>query len=338
MKNYIYITAIFALLMVSIPAVSFKSSSEYIPSDSAEETITTEITAPVQDLPQSDTFLVLNTQSGEISEMSDRDYVIGAVCAEMPASFNIEALKAQAVAAHTYAVRQREIELASPTPELMGAYISDDASKYQGFISKEQAEEYFGDNFDEYYTKISNAVDSVINEILVYEDKPIVAAFHSMSSGRTESAENIFGMDISYLSPTDSNYDKQSPQYTHEYTFTTDEISERLKDAYPDITLPEDKSKWLDIKKRTASDTVISLNAGDINISGTDLRNILSLRSAAFDISYDNGIYTITTKGYGHGVGMSQYGADAMAEQGFSYDEILMHYYKGAEIKCLSDL
>ena len=134
MKNYIYITAIFALLMVSIPAVSFKSSSEYTPSDSADETITTEITAPVQDLPQSDTFLVLNTTTGEIFKLSDRDYVIGAVCAEMPASFDVEALKAQAVAAHTYAVRQREIELASPTPELMGAYISDDSSKYQGFI------------------------------------------------------------------------------------------------------------------------------------------------------------------------------------------------------------
>lgn len=337
MKNYISIISVFALLMVSIPAVSFRTSSgrltaneEFVTSEEIPDTTT--VNETVAESSKKDIFLVLNTETGEISEISDRDYIIGAVCAEMPAVFNIEALKAQAVAAHTYAVRQREMETANPTPELKGAYISDDSSKYQGFMSEEKAKECFGENFDEYYDKISNAVDSVIDEILVYNDKPIVAAFHSMSSGRTESAENIFGMDISYLTSADSNYDMECPDYTYKYTFTSDEMQSLLKKAFPDIILPKEKSKWLDIKKRTASDTVVSLNAGDMNISGMELRNALNLRSASFDIAYDNGIFTITTKGYGHGVGMSQYGANAMAEQGFTYDEILMHYYKGAEL------
>lgn len=329
MKNYLCIIAVFALLMTAIPAISFRSFA-----DNAENQIqqqTAETTAA--DTEKSDIFLVLDINSGQIIEITEKDYVIGAVCAEMPASFSMEALKAQAVAAHTYAVRQRENELDNPTPELCGAYISNDSSKYQAFLDKEQAEQLFGSNFNEYYNKISEAVSSVSDEILVYNDEPIAAAFHSISSGKTESAENIFGSPADYLVSVESTEDINAPDYFKEYTFTSDEIAARLKESYPEIQLSDDKSSWLSVKKRTASDTVISLDAGNINISGWEFRNIFSLRSAAFDIAYDNGVFTISTKGCGHGVGMSQYGAEAMAQQGASYDEILKHYYKGAEIK-----
>lgn len=345
MKNYICIIGIFALLMTAIPAASFRKSqkisdtdtnsaseiTETLPQSTEQESIISQ-SADSSDS-KSNIFLVFDISSGEIIEVSDRDYVIGAVCAEMPASFNMEALKAQAVAAHTYAERQRYNELEKPTSELNGAYISNDSTKYQAFFTKEQAQQYFGESFDENYNKISEAVDCVLNEILFYDDEPIVAAFHSMSSGKTESAENVFGNAVDYLVSVDSEEDINAPKYLTEYTFTSDEMSARLKEAYPEIQLSDDKSKWISVKERTASDTVISLNAGDISISGWELRNILSLRSASFDINYENGVFTITTKGYGHGVGMSQYGANAMAEQGYTYDEILKHYYKGAEIK-----
>lgn len=346
MKNYLYIIGIFTLLMVSIPAVSYRKSAESISADEqiqtnaetslqTEETLQTVCETTVNSTNAEDKkniFLVLDISSGEIIEVSDRDYIIGAVCAEMPATFETEAIKAQAVAAHTYAVRQRNNELSNPSQELKGAYISNDSSKYQAFFTEEQAKEYFGDNFDEYYGKISNAVDSVLNEILVYNNEPIVAAFHSMSSGKTESAENVFGNAVDYLVPVDSAEDINAPKYITEYEFTSDEIYARLKEAYPDIQLSDDKSEWFSVKKRTASDTVTSVNVGDINISGWELRTLLSLRSASFNISYDNGIFTFETHGYGHGVGMSQYGANAMAKQGFTYDEILKHYYKGAEL------
>jgi stage II sporulation protein D len=346
MKNYLCIIGIFALLMTAIPAVSYRKTIQSISSDeqiqsNAETSFQTEETAETVCETTADSadtkdktniFLVLDISSGEIVEVSDRDYVIGAVCAEMPATFETEAIKAQAVAAHTYAVKQRSNELENPSQELKGAYISNDSSKYQAFFTEEQTREYFGDNFDEYYSKISDAVDSVLNEILVYDDEPIVAAFHSMSSGKTESAENIFGNAVDYLVPVDSAEDINAPKYLTEYEFTSDEIYARLKEAYPDIQLPDDKSKWIAVRQRTASDTVTSVDIGNINISGWELRTLLSLRSASFNISYDNGIFTFETHGYGHGVGMSQYGANAMAQQGFTYNEILEHYYKGAEL------
>lgn len=343
MKNYICIIGVFALLMTAIPAASYKSATAGISAEnnaevsetaetSAEQSETTAIENTVEESKENNIFLVLDVSSGEIIQVSDRDYIIGAVCAEMPASFENEALKAQAVAAHTYAVRQRENEIKNPTPELNGAYISNDSSKYQAFFTQEQAKEYFGDNFDEYYSKISECVDSVENQILLYDDEPIVAAFHSMSSGKTESAENVFGNAVDYLVPVESSDDTSAPKYLTEYQFTSDEIAARLKEAYPEIVLPDDKSQWISVKQRTASDTVTSVQAGDINISGWDFRNLLSLRSASFTIDYENGIFSVETHGYGHGVGMSQYGANAMAQKGCTYDEILKHYYQGAEL------
>lgn len=341
MKNYICIIGVFALLMTAIPAASYKSATRDLSaeaendievSETVQQSETTVAENTADEPEKNNIFLVLDISSGEIIQVSDRDYIIGAVCAEMPASFETEALKAQAVAAHTYAVRQRENEIKNPSPELNGAYISNDSSKYQAFFTQEQAKEYFGDNFDEYYSKISECVDSVENQILLYNDEPIVAAFHSMSTGKTESAENIFGNAVDYLVPVESPDDASAPKYLTEYQFTSDEISARLKEAYPDIILPDDKSKWISVKQRTASDTVTSVQAGDVNISGWDFRNLLSLRSASFTIDYENGIFNVQTYGYGHGVGMSQYGANAMAQKGCTYDEILKHYYQGAEL------
>ncbi len=340
MKNYISIIGIFALLMVAIPTVSFKSNENSVEVSEVETTKTEEfstiVETNVENSENDNIFLVLDIVSGEVLKLTDKEYIIGAVCAEIPASFNIEALKAQAVAAHTYAERQRQNQLSNPDVNLKGAYISNDSSKYQAFFTKEQAKQYFGENFEEYYGKISEAVESVENEILVYDDEPILAAFHSMSSGMTESAENVFGNSLEYLVPVESSDDKNAPRYSTEYTFTADEISARIKKEYSDIVFEDDKSVWISVKERTASDTVTSVKIGDIEVSGWELRNILSLRSASFDIEYDNGVFTVTTKGSGHGVGMSQYGANSMAEQGFKYNEILSHYYKGAEIKKIS--
>ena len=132
-----------------------------------------------------------------------RDYVIGAVLGEMPATYNTEALKAQAVAAHTYAVRRKQQQLEAPDPELMGAYISNDSTKYQAFFTPEQAKSFYGSGYDEYNKKVAAAVDDVINEILVYNGEPIVAAFHAMSSGKTESAEVVWGNAVDYLVPVE---------------------------------------------------------------------------------------------------------------------------------------
>lgn len=356
MKDFLKITAVFALFVIAIPMLAFfdtkqisadspgnsltisddEMKTEKIESNEPEpsESTETQKITPLQS-PGGEEFKVLDFTSGQTFTLTMQEYVTGAVLAEMPAAFHTEALKAQAVAAHTYAVRQKEKQLISPDKELLGAFISNDGTKYQAFFTTEQAKSFYGDAYDDYYEKVYNAVNSVIDKILYYEDEPIVAAFHSTSGGKTESAEVIWGSEVAYLIPVDSSYDKESPAYLEEISYTPDELEARLSSAYEGIILSEDKSKWLTVLTQSSSGTITKIKAGDMEITGMELRTLLNLRSANFTVYYDSKTdrFIITTKGYGHGVGMSQYGANAMANAGKTYEEILLHYYSGAEIK-----
>lgn len=336
---------IYALLLTAIPmypALSVESKIDSSPSlsisqlennhenetaneDEFKKESTKDKTSSIQ---SEDCFLVLSSASGEVMTLSEKDYVIGAVAAEMPALFETEAIKAQAVAAYTYAVRQRNISEVSPTEELCGAHFSDDSTKYQAFYTAGQMKERYGENFDEYYEKIANAVEEVKGEMLIYGGEPIVAAFHSMSSGITESSQNVWGGNLPYLTPVESGGDLLAPSYQCDYNYTADE----LKKALTDFNFLGNHEEWLKVNSVSKSGTVLSVSVGDKTITGTELRSIMGLRSAVFSIKYENEIFTITTKGYGHGVGMSQYGANAMAQSGSNYKEILRHYYPGAEI------
>ncbi|MEG0614241.1 MAG: stage II sporulation protein D, partial [Oscillospiraceae bacterium] len=313
MKSYVTITLIFTFLLMAIPAFSLLKAHELPPA--ATDFSETEVSAPEKKV-DNENFLVLKVGNGQVEQVSKRDYIIGAVFAEMPASFHPEALKAQAVAAHTYAVRQREKELVAPTVELQGAYFSDDATKYQAYFTTEEAKLLYGDKYAENYAKISSAVDAVIDEILTYNNEPIVAAFHSMSSGITESSENVWGNALPYLVPADSKSDTTSPNFTEVKTFSTDEFSARLKTAYPDISLSPNPAEWLTIGERTPSGTVKSLTVGGKALTGAEFRTTFSLRSANFTAAFADGNFTVSTSGYGHGVGLSQYGANALANEG----------------------
>lgn len=277
-------------------------------------------------------YKVLDIESGEVLEVSVRDYVIGAVCAEMPASFSEEALKAQAVAAHTYAERQRLREKASPSPELNGADFSNDTAVYQGFFTKEQTRERFGERFEESYSKISSAADEVLPYIITYDDTPIIAAFHSMSAGYTESAENVWGTPVDYLIEVDSRSDLTAPKFREEKEFSRDGLKNALESAFEGISLGDDASEWIQIKTTSDAGTVLSADIGGRAVTGNDIRAALELRSASFDVRIEGDNVIITTKGYGHGVGMSQYGANAMAEEGKSWRDIIAHYYPDCTI------
>ncbi|WP_051411477.1 stage II sporulation protein D [Ruminococcus flavefaciens] len=277
-------------------------------------------------------YKVLDIESGQVLDVSVRDYVIGAVCAEMPASFHEEALKAQAVAAHTYAERQRLRAKASPAPELGGADFSNDTALYQGFFTKEQARERFGERFDESYGKISAAVDEVLPYIITYDDAPIIAAFHSMSAGYTESAENVWGTPVDYLVEVDSRSDLTAPKFREEKKFSRDELKNALETAFDGISLGDDMSEWIRINTISDAGTVLSADVGGKSATGNDIRLALGLRSASFDVRIDGDTAVITTKGYGHGVGMSQYGANAMAEEGKRWRDIIAHYYPDCTI------
>lgn len=348
MKKYISQLLALSLSVMVIPAIpvyisgragkSTEKPEAAVTSNVPETSEAPEITDTAETAPEevtvisSEPYRVLDMASEEIIEVPVRDYVIGAVCAEMPASFHEEALKAQAVAAHTYAERQRLRERENPTADLMGADFSNDTSKYQGYFTKAQAKQFLGESFDESYAKISAAVDEVLPYILTYEDEPIVAAFHSMSSGKTESAENAWGASAPYLVPVESSYDTEAPGYREEIRLTKDVLRQKLETAFAGIVLGDDFSSWIKTGECSASGTVLTAWAGDRSVSGNELRQALSLRSACFEVRFEGEEAVFITRGYGHGVGMSQYGADSMADEGRSWKEILRHYYSGAEV------
>ena len=319
MKRDRMMLLLFALLLTAIPVVPALLLSHKTPPAASESAVTAE------NLP---TFSVLDISTGEVLTVSARDYVIGAVCAEMPATFEPEALKAQAVAAHTYAVRQQQIEQENPTPELCGADFSNDPAQYQAYFTQNQAKQYYGEQFDSYYHEIADAVDEVLPYILTYEEEPIIAAFCSMSSGQTESAEVVWGQAVPYLVPVDSAADETAPHFLEEVTFSKEEMQNALQILAPDAELEEDHPEtWLTVQEVSDSGTVCTADVGGVSVSGQDVRSALSLRAAAFTVTYADEAFTITTKGYGHGVGMSQYGANAMAKNGATWQEILSYYY-----------
>ena len=259
---------------------------------------------------------------GENIEVLDlEDYVIGVVAAEMPASFNDEALKAQAVAARSYAIYKKE---RSNTEYDLTNGIND-----QVYINIDEMRLKWGSDYDYYYDKISKAVNSTEGEILVYDDKAIEALYFSMSGGFTEDASFVFGETIDYLKPVESIYDKECTNYEVTKTFTNDELKELLSLSCSEISISDieyDESNYTS-----------SLEICDKTYTGIEVRSLLNLRSANFKIDITDTV-NITTYGYGHGVGMSQYGANGYAKNGYTYDEILKHYYKDVEIKNIKDV
>jgi len=336
MKNYFAAALFLAASIAAAPAVPayIANGGKTSASESADGEITSETTSSTEEIPEvsNEPYKVLDMASGDVLEVTVRDYVIGAVCAEMPASFDEEALKAQAVAAHTYAERQRIREKNAPTPELCGADFSNDVSHYQGYFTREQAEKFFGGKFEESYAKISSAVDEVLPCILTYGGEPIIPAFHSMSSGKTESAENMWGTAVDYLVPVDSPSDLSAPKYIQQERFDAETLKGALEAAFPGIKLEGEMSGWVTVEETSPSGTVLSAKVGDRTVCGSDIRTALGLRSACFEVRCDAGEAVFTTRGFGHGVGMSQYGANSMAEEGSTWRDILAHYYPGSDV------
>lgn len=329
-RKYLLFAVIFSAAVTVLPAIPvYFSEREYAAAEESEEVPEKESVKSTEE----SVYMVLDVSTGKVLEVPVIDYITGAVCAEMPATFEEEALKAQAVAAHTYAERQKLMELENPDPELCGAYFSNDTSKYQGYFTENQAKQYYGENFDIYYPKVRAAAEEVAEYIITYEEEPIISAFHSMSSGKTESAENAWGAAVEYLVPVDSSADTSAPKYLEEVRMNKTVFREKLIASFGNITLGEDFTSWLEIGSISDSGMVLTASAGGRLVSGAEVREALALRSACFELSYEGDEVIITTKGYGHGVGMSQYGANSMAAEGKTWKEIIEHYYPGCEIK-----
>lgn len=260
------------------------------------------------------------TDGGVVTQMALSDYLTGVVLAEMPASFEEEALKAQAVVARTYAVRTTE-----KGTKHDGAVCTDSAC-CQGYIS---ADDYEADGgTKESVQRVRNAVTDTENYVLTYDGALIEATYFSCSGGSTEDAVAVWGTDVPYLQAVDSPGEEHASHYTDTVSFSPEEFADALG-----LELSGDPDSWIGIITYTDGGGVDTMVIGGTEFRGTRLRSALGLRSTAFSISCSSKSITVTTKGYGHRVGMSQYGADAMAASGSSYGEILRYYYQGTQLE-----
>ncbi|MGI5958285.1 MAG: stage II sporulation protein D [Massiliimalia sp.] len=276
---------------------------------------------------QPEQITVLHHDTGQTETMSMLDYVIGVVCAEIPASFEEETIKAQAVVAYTYARYQMGL-----TDDQQGEavpQISTDPAHNQAFASKKEFQKRYGDSWEENWEKITSCVKQVFPQTLTYEEQPIAAAFHAISSGNTEDASNVWGSDLPYLTAVSSEGDLQAPGYEQTVSFSLEETKNLLSSSLENPDFSQDPAAWFSIQSTTPSGYADEMTVCSVPTNGQIIRSIFSLRSADFTVVYENEEFQFTTRGYGHGVGMSQYGANYLALQGQTYDQILAHYYPG---------
>lgn len=252
--------------------------------------------------------------NGSVINLNMTDYLIGVVSSEMPASFNLEALKAQSVLARTYALKAKQT----------GKKLTDTVST-QSYIDMDQMKNKWGNSFNTYYNKIKNAVENTNGEYLSYNGNYIEALYHSTNNGKTESSLDVFGNYYPYLISVSSEYDKNASSYLRTINMPLDTISNKLG-----LNLNNDSV--ISILSYTDGGNIKEININGNNFSGKKVRELLGLRSADFDISISDNNANITTRGYGHGVGMSQYGANGMANAGYGYKDILSHYYPGTTL------
>lgn len=276
------------------------------------------------------TLPILDTATGQVETVSMRDFLIGAAASEMPISYQPEAFKAQIVAAYSYALANRDAQLANPDPALAGAWFSADPGQYQGYIRPQGLRALWGEQYQHNYEYISGLVDEVGGQLLTFEGAAALATYYALSNGVTRSSEAVWGTALPYLVPVDSPLDLTSPDCEQTLELSAQEMADRLNLAFLALDLSGPLEGWFEEPQRDAGGYVTSVRVGGQTLKGTELRAALGLRSADFTLQVEGGSrFLVTTRGYGHGVGLSQYGANAMAITGKSYAEILAHYYPG---------
>ena len=269
-----------------------------------------------------------------VERMTLRDYLLGVVAAEMPASFEPAALEAQAVAARTDTLYR--LLVARPHRE---AACCVDPGCCKAYLSPEELRRRWGEDYDRWAEKIAAAVDATDGEVLTWEGKPIFAAFHACSEGWTDASVDVWVAALPYLRSVPTlETEADVPSFRSTVRFGAEELRSLLLENVPGAELPEDPAAWLRGEKTSASGRLQSLEIGGVTLSGSALRRLLGLRSTKLRWSYADGVFIFETAGYGHGVGLSQYGAEVLARAGESCEEILLHYYPGTELTDLGEV
>lgn len=326
MKSYTAICFFLAVALILFPLVSVPKAKDTFSANISGEAPEESENYTVDEKPTEQNVKVLSAASGQVTELSLREYLIAAVAAEMGGSAEEEAIKAQAVACHTLLLYKK----AHKDSSLGEADISDISHK---LLSDSEQREKWGENYTAFREKIEKCVKEVENKIICFDGEPIMATFFSLSNGKTENAENVWGKSLPYLVSVDSPDDKLSPNFTSTVILSAEEFKKTVSEKG---AKPEGKAKnWIGKSELNPTGTVKSITLGGKAFSGTEVRSMFDLKSATFSVKYEDEKFTFTVSGYGHGVGMSQYGANEMAKKGNTYDEILAHYYKNAVISTI---
>lgn len=320
-KLYVILSSVILLSMLTVPLTA--TTKNISPTVKNSETVAVE--KKVTNEPKNDMQVkILRTKTDKIYKTDLLDYLTGVTAAEIGTDYENEAIKAQAVAAHTMLL-YRKAENSDNDYD-----ITDSSERDQSYYDEDERKKAFGDKFDADEKKLREQINSVINKTITYDGKPILAAYFDLSGGKTESAKNVWGKDYKYLQPVESVSDMLSPKYISTVTFSKDEFSSIASSLK--VTAKGDASKWVSLINCSESGTVLEITLCGKKFSGADIRKAFQLRSANFDLDYKNDSFIFTVRGSGHGVGMSQNGANSMAKQGSKYYEILKWYYKGVQI------
>ena len=336
MKKVILYFIAFILVCFFLPAILTKKDAKFVETSSKSNNEIIENTDSTQENIKSTynyknygTIKLLHKKTGEVEQVNIDDYLCNVVSAEMPADYEIEALKAQAVVARTYTIYKIK------NKKHENADICDDSTCCQAWVDKETRFSRWEESKRESnWEKIQKCVQETQGQIITYQNQPINAFFHANSGGKTELPVNVWGgTGLPYLQVVETAGEEGYKQYESEVELTQDELIEKLKTKYSDISIDFSNQENLKILEYTDSGRVKTVKFGNHEISGIETRTLLGLKSTNFEISKENDKIKFTVKGYGHGVGMSQTGADAMAKQGKNYKEIINHFYSGVEIK-----
>jgi len=312
LKDYIIIIVVFIALLLTTPPL-FKAVN---PNPASLES-----GGEAYHFPRSITLHLI--ESEDIIRLSVEDYLVGCLFAQIPVTFHEQALRAQAVAAHTYLLRLLEDN----------TVITDDSATCQPFFTEDRAKEHYGARYDEYLEKVRAAARFGASRAVFYKNEPIHAVYHSVSAGVTNTAFSIWGRDLPYLQSVESSWDREHPDFMVINEITAETIRLTLFDYNKTASMPVDYEMWFVNPVKNEFGYVLSLRLGEVLLSGGDMWRLFNLRSPSFEVSYRrDGIFTIETRGFGHGAGLSQYGADVLGRRGFSAEDILLHYYTDVNI------
>ena len=330
-KGIFYLCLLMFLAMFLIPFLSMGKSVPQSRSSSPVSSETSSFTSS-EETPSGPSFKILDTSQNRVLTVADRDFLYSTVAAEMSPEAEPEALKAQAVAAYTYYSRQREQQRANPSSSLRGADFSADTQNWNCYVTKEEMQEKWQDSFDGYYSKLTSAVDAVFGQTLRYDGELIDATYFAISSGNTEASVDVWGGNCPYLASVASPGDVFAGGYQTEVTLTEDQLRNDTLQEAPKADFSPDAAQWVGAVERTAAGAVKTIVIGGQKLTGNQARSAFGLRSANFTVSFADGNFTFVVKGYGHGVGMSQIGAEYMASEGSDYQQILSWYYPGTSL------